>query len=100
MGPDLDYTSRPYPAAGSAYELELYLAVSACVLCAMAVSFSAFAFSAVFRWVLKAAFPRPPRPPLAAKNRSPGALRSASAFPSRSMSVPMGTGTVQGVHSM
>jgi SagB-type dehydrogenase family enzyme len=30
MGPDLDYTSRPYPAAGSAYELELYLSVNAC----------------------------------------------------------------------
>ena len=30
MGPDLDYTSRPYPSAGSAYELELYLSVNAC----------------------------------------------------------------------
>ena len=29
-GPDVTYTSRPYPAAGSAYELELYLAVSNC----------------------------------------------------------------------
>jgi SagB-type dehydrogenase family enzyme len=30
VGPDLDYTSRPYPSAGSAYELELYLTVNAC----------------------------------------------------------------------
>ncbi|HEU4357215.1 MAG TPA: SagB family peptide dehydrogenase [Xanthobacteraceae bacterium] len=30
VGPDLDFTSRPYPAAGSAYELELYLAVNNC----------------------------------------------------------------------
>ena len=30
VGPDLDYTSRPYPSAGSAYELELYLTVDAC----------------------------------------------------------------------
>lgn len=30
LGPDVDYTSRPYPAAGSAYELELYLAVNQC----------------------------------------------------------------------
>jgi SagB-type dehydrogenase family enzyme len=30
VGPELDYTSRPYPAAGSAYELELYLTVNAC----------------------------------------------------------------------
>ncbi|MBV8924838.1 MAG: SagB family peptide dehydrogenase, partial [Bradyrhizobium sp.] len=29
-GPDLDFTSRPYPSAGSAYELELYLAVNNC----------------------------------------------------------------------
>jgi SagB-type dehydrogenase family enzyme len=29
-GPDIDYTSRPYPSAGSAYELELYLAVNHC----------------------------------------------------------------------
>lgn len=29
-GRDIDYTSRPYPAGGSAYELELYLAVSNC----------------------------------------------------------------------
>lgn len=29
-GPLLDYTQRPYPAAGSAYELELYLAVVNC----------------------------------------------------------------------
>jgi SagB-type dehydrogenase family enzyme len=29
-GPDIAYTSRPYPAAGSAYELELYLAVVNC----------------------------------------------------------------------
>ncbi|MBR0693085.1 SagB family peptide dehydrogenase [Bradyrhizobium lablabi] len=29
-GPDVEYTSRPYPAAGSAYELELYLAVANC----------------------------------------------------------------------
>jgi SagB-type dehydrogenase family enzyme len=30
LGPDLDYTSRPYPSAGSAYELELYLTVNTC----------------------------------------------------------------------
>jgi SagB-type dehydrogenase family enzyme len=30
VGPDLDYTSRPYPSAGSAYELEIYLTVNAC----------------------------------------------------------------------
>jgi SagB-type dehydrogenase family enzyme len=30
VGPDIDYTSRPYPAAGSAYELELYLTVNQC----------------------------------------------------------------------
>ncbi len=30
FGPDIDYTTRPYPAAGSAYELEIYLAVSHC----------------------------------------------------------------------
>jgi SagB-type dehydrogenase family enzyme len=29
-GPMLDYTGRPYPSAGSAYELELYLAVANC----------------------------------------------------------------------
>jgi SagB-type dehydrogenase family enzyme len=29
-GPVLDYTRRPYPSAGSAYELELYLAVANC----------------------------------------------------------------------
>ncbi|QAU50018.1 SagB/ThcOx family dehydrogenase [Bradyrhizobium guangzhouense] len=29
-GGEVTYTSRPYPAAGSAYELELYLAVSNC----------------------------------------------------------------------
>jgi len=29
-GPDIEYSSRPYPAAGSAYELELYLAVANC----------------------------------------------------------------------
>jgi SagB-type dehydrogenase family enzyme len=30
IGPEIDYTSRPYPSAGSAYELELYLAVNQC----------------------------------------------------------------------
>lgn len=30
FGPDIGYTTRPYPSAGSAYELELYLAVSRC----------------------------------------------------------------------
>jgi SagB-type dehydrogenase family enzyme len=30
QGPMVDYTTRPYPAAGSAYELELYLAVANC----------------------------------------------------------------------
>jgi SagB-type dehydrogenase family enzyme len=30
FGPDIDYTTRPYPSAGSAYELELYLAVARC----------------------------------------------------------------------
>jgi SagB-type dehydrogenase family enzyme len=30
FGPDIDYTMRPYPSAGSAYELELYLAVTRC----------------------------------------------------------------------
>ncbi len=30
IGPDIDYTSRPYPAAGSAYELEIYLSVNHC----------------------------------------------------------------------
>jgi SagB-type dehydrogenase family enzyme len=29
-GPEVAYSARPYPAAGSAYELELYLAVSNC----------------------------------------------------------------------
>jgi SagB-type dehydrogenase family enzyme len=29
-GPDVDFTARPYPSAGSAYELELYLAVGRC----------------------------------------------------------------------
>lgn len=29
-GPEVSYSWRPYPAAGSAYELELYLAVSNC----------------------------------------------------------------------
>jgi SagB-type dehydrogenase family enzyme len=29
-GPELTYSTRPYPSAGSAYELELYLAVSNC----------------------------------------------------------------------
>ncbi|WP_426433906.1 SagB/ThcOx family dehydrogenase [Bradyrhizobium genosp. P] len=29
-GPDIEYTGRPYPGAGSAYELELYLAVANC----------------------------------------------------------------------
>jgi SagB-type dehydrogenase family enzyme len=29
-GPDLEYTARPYPSGGSAYELELYLAVANC----------------------------------------------------------------------
>jgi SagB-type dehydrogenase family enzyme len=30
FGPEIDYTRRPYPSAGSAYELELYLAVGQC----------------------------------------------------------------------
>jgi SagB-type dehydrogenase family enzyme len=30
FGPDIDYTTRPYPSAGSAYALELYLAVTQC----------------------------------------------------------------------
>jgi SagB-type dehydrogenase family enzyme len=30
FGPDIDYTRRPYPSAGSSYELELYLAVANC----------------------------------------------------------------------
>jgi SagB-type dehydrogenase family enzyme len=30
FGPEIDYTTRPYPSAGSAYELELYLAVTQC----------------------------------------------------------------------
>ncbi|MEO6841696.1 MAG: SagB family peptide dehydrogenase [Bradyrhizobium sp.] len=29
-GPVIDYTTRPYPAAGSSYELELYLTVANC----------------------------------------------------------------------
>lgn len=29
-GPEISYSTRPYPSAGSAYELELYLAVSNC----------------------------------------------------------------------
>jgi SagB-type dehydrogenase family enzyme len=29
-GPDIEFTTRPYPSAGSAYELELYLAVANC----------------------------------------------------------------------
>ncbi|KJC53708.1 dehydrogenase [Bradyrhizobium sp. LTSP849] len=29
-GSEVDYSTRPYPAAGSAYELELYLTVSSC----------------------------------------------------------------------
>ena len=29
-GPEIDYTRRPYPSAGSAYELELYLVVKHC----------------------------------------------------------------------
>jgi SagB-type dehydrogenase family enzyme len=29
-GPELTYSTRPYPSAGSAYELELYLAVANC----------------------------------------------------------------------
>jgi SagB-type dehydrogenase family enzyme len=29
-GPEIEYTRRPYPSAGSAYELELYLVVNAC----------------------------------------------------------------------
>jgi SagB-type dehydrogenase family enzyme len=29
-GPEITYSTRPYPSAGSAYELELYLAVSNC----------------------------------------------------------------------
>jgi SagB-type dehydrogenase family enzyme len=29
-GPEIAYSARPYPSAGSAYELELYLAVSNC----------------------------------------------------------------------
>lgn len=29
-GPEVSYSSRPYPGAGSAYELELYLAVANC----------------------------------------------------------------------
>ena len=30
LGPVLDYTRRPYPSAGSAYELELYLTITRC----------------------------------------------------------------------
>ena len=30
QGPDVSYASRPYPTAGAAYELELYLAVHKC----------------------------------------------------------------------
>jgi SagB-type dehydrogenase family enzyme len=30
VGPDIDYTRRPYPSAGSAYELELYLLIANC----------------------------------------------------------------------
>lgn len=30
LGPEIDYTRRPYPSAGSAYELELYLLVANC----------------------------------------------------------------------
>ena len=30
QGPDVSYASRPYPSAGAAYELELYLAVNNC----------------------------------------------------------------------
>jgi len=30
VGPDIDYTRRPYPSAGSAYELELYLLIAHC----------------------------------------------------------------------
>jgi SagB-type dehydrogenase family enzyme len=30
FGPEIDYTARPYPSAGSAYELEIYLAVTHC----------------------------------------------------------------------
>ena len=29
-GPSIDYTTRPYPAAGSSYELELYLTIANC----------------------------------------------------------------------
>jgi SagB-type dehydrogenase family enzyme len=29
-GPDIEYTTRPYPSGGSSYELELYLAVAHC----------------------------------------------------------------------
>ena len=29
-GPDIEYATRPYPSGGSAYELELYLAVANC----------------------------------------------------------------------
>ena len=29
-GPDVTYSTRPYPSAGSAYELELYLTVANC----------------------------------------------------------------------
>ena len=30
QGPDVSYAARPYPSAGAAYELELYLAVNKC----------------------------------------------------------------------
>jgi len=30
LGPEIDYTRRPYPSAGASYELELYLAVANC----------------------------------------------------------------------
>jgi SagB-type dehydrogenase family enzyme len=30
LGPDIDFTRRPYPSAGSAYELEVYLVVANC----------------------------------------------------------------------
>jgi len=30
FGPEIDYTARPYPSAGSTYELEIYLSVTHC----------------------------------------------------------------------
>jgi SagB-type dehydrogenase family enzyme len=30
LGPEIDYSRRPYPSAGASYELELYLAVANC----------------------------------------------------------------------